>query len=72
MQATIRDILVTMFDPALVKPEWSVRTNATDGVYDKATYAPRLELAVGPFSVTRERKNADLSGIADLPHAKAM
>lgn len=62
-QAAIRDILATMFDPDLVKSEWSVRADATDDVYDKSSYAPRLDLAVGPFNVTKDRKGDDLGRI---------
>jgi hypothetical protein len=58
-QAEIRDILTTMFDSDLVKSEWSVRAEATDDVYDKLSYAPRLDLAVGPFNVTKGRKEDD-------------
>lgn len=62
-QAAIRDILATMFDPDLVKLEWSLRTEATDGVFDRSSYAPRLDLAVGPFNVTKDGKEDDLGRI---------
>jgi hypothetical protein len=59
-QAAIGCILATLIDPGLVKSEWSVRTDATDEVYDQSTYAPRLDLAVGPFNVSRDRRHADV------------
>ncbi|WP_454624849.1 hypothetical protein [Bradyrhizobium cenepequi] len=65
-QAEIRGILGTMFDPELVKSEWSVRAGATDDVYDRTSYAPRLDLAVGPFNLTQENKAADLARIAEF------
>jgi hypothetical protein len=64
-QTAVRDILATMFDPDLVKSEWSVRTDATDGVYDESSYAPRLDVAVGPFNVTNGRKECDLARIGE-------
>jgi hypothetical protein len=64
-QAAIRDALDYIFGPDLVKSEWSVRTDATDKVFDRSTYAPRLDVAVGPFNVTRDRKNDDLARIGE-------
>ena len=55
-QAALAEILVTMMEADHVKSEWSVRSDATDDVYDKASYAPRLDLAVGPFNVSSERE----------------
>jgi hypothetical protein len=63
-QATIKEALSRVFGDDLVKSEWSVRTNATDKVFDQSTYSPRLDIAVGPFNVTRDQKNDDLAGIA--------
>lgn len=54
-----------MFAPDLVKPEWSVRTQATDDVYYKSSHAPRLDLAVGPFNVTNGSKRDDLACIGE-------
>lgn len=62
-QSAIREALCRIFGPDLVKSEWSVRTDATDKVFDRSTYAPRLDIAVGPFNVTRERKDDDLASI---------
>src|SRR3981081_1527850 len=33
-------------------------------VYDALSYAPRLDLSVGPFNVTRERRDEDRALIA--------
>jgi hypothetical protein len=64
-QAAIKEALSRVFGEGLVKSEWSVRTDATDGVFDRSVYSPRLDIAVGPFNVTRDQKNNDLAGIAN-------
>jgi hypothetical protein len=40
--------------PGEVKKEWSVSAAATDAFMNRAIYAPRLDLAVGPFNTTLE------------------
>lgn len=55
-QAALAGILATIVDADRVQSEWSVRSGATDDVYDKASYAPRLDLAVGPFNVSSDRE----------------
>jgi hypothetical protein len=65
IQAVIRNKLGQIFSDDLVKSEWSVRTAATDKIFDKSTYSPRLDIAVGPFNVTRDRKNEDLAEIEE-------
>jgi hypothetical protein len=67
-QAAIRDALSGMFPRDMVRSEWSVRTDATDEIFDRSTYAPRLDVAVGPFNVTRDRKDDDLASIGDHQH----
>lgn len=62
-QAAIHEALCRLFGSELIKSEWSVRTDATDKVFDRTTYAPRLDIAVGPFNVTREQKEDDLASI---------
>jgi hypothetical protein len=50
-QQTVRVALQRHF--ADVRVEWSVVTNATDSMArDIARYAPRVDVAVGPFNVT--------------------
>ena len=68
IQAAIRGKLSQLFSDDLVKSEWSVRTAATDRVFDKSIYSPRLDIAVGPFNVTRDRKNDDLAAIGEHAH----
>jgi hypothetical protein len=68
IQATIKYKLSRIFGDDLVKSEWSVRTAATDKVFDKSTYSPRLDIAVGPFNVTRDRKSNDLAAIEEHAH----
>ncbi|MDF0579232.1 hypothetical protein [Bradyrhizobium yuanmingense] len=63
IQAAIAGALAALFPAELVKSEWSVRSDATDEVFGRGFYAPRLDLAVGPFNVTREYKDADLESI---------
>lgn len=68
IQTAIKNALSAVFPPDLVKSEWSVRTDATDDVFGRGFYAPRLDIAVGPFNVTRERKESDLARIERYGH----
>jgi hypothetical protein len=45
--------------PDSVVWEWSVRKGASDTFGDEATYAPRLDLAIGPFNTTFENRYED-------------
>lgn len=62
-QKTIRSALAAIFGADNVYSEWSVRHRAEDDVYDRQSYAPRLDLSVGPFNVTRIRRDVDRMAI---------
>jgi hypothetical protein len=57
-----------LFGPGLVRSEWSVRQGASDTFDDIASYAPRLDVAVGPFNVTRESRYEDADAIRNFEH----
>src|SRR5262245_18475674 len=61
IQSAVYQALAKFFDPQLIRQEWSVRKGAADTFGDAASYAPRLDVAVGPFNLTfRDRvKDAD-------------
>lgn len=58
-------LLKRVFDPSLVKTEWSVRNNATDvfASSNQSVYAPRLDVAVGPFNPTIVNIDEDVRAI---------
>jgi hypothetical protein len=68
IQAAIYEALRSSFDPALVVSEWSVRRGATDTFGDIGSYAPRLDVAVGPFNPTLERREEDADTIRNFDH----
>lgn len=43
--------------------EWSVRRGAEDTFGDKASYAPRLDVAIGPFNPTFQNRHNDAQAI---------
>jgi hypothetical protein len=59
IQAAIYRELQRRFDPDLVKSEWSARKLAADAFADPTTYAPRLDIAVGPFNLSFENRYRD-------------
>jgi hypothetical protein len=48
-------LLSEIFGTDLVRSEFSIGTGATDVFAGEKRYLPRLDLAVGPFNVSRER-----------------
>lgn len=48
--------------------EWSIRDRATDTFRDIDTYAPRLDIAVGPFNVTWNSRLDHARIIRDVDH----
>jgi hypothetical protein len=52
-QNLIRDALKKYFGDE-VKKEWSINTAATDAFKHKTVYAPRIDIAVGPFNTKIE------------------
>jgi hypothetical protein len=65
-QRRIHVSLTRIFGENAVKSEWSVRHGAADAFSDLALHAPRLDVAVGPFNVTRENALEDARQIASL------
>jgi hypothetical protein len=51
-QKTISTALRRIFDPSSVKTEWNTRAGASDAFCDTSIYAPRADIAVGPFNLT--------------------
>lgn len=48
--------------------EWSVRSDARDAFSDLAAYAPRLDIAVGPFNTSFENRHEDAYAIRAFDH----
>ena len=48
--------------------EWSVRCDAKDVFADLAAYAPRLDIAIGPFNTTFEHRHEDAYAIYAFDH----
>ena len=68
IQAAVYDALVDLFGPELVKYEWSIRTGAEDTFRDPTSYAPRLDIAVGPFNPTFRNREHDSNAIRNVRH----
>lgn len=68
IQAAIHRALTNLFDSGLVHSEWSIRKGATDTFNEVASYAPRLDIAVGPFNTSREGRDRDAAAIRGFRH----
>jgi hypothetical protein len=68
IQSAVHQALTNLFDPQLVKKEWSVRKGAADTFGDAASYAPRLDIAVGPFNMTLRNREQDAYAIRNFKH----
>jgi len=68
IQEDIRRALIELFGSELVHSEWSVRRGAADTFSDVASYAPRLDIAVGPFNTTHEGRQRDADAICSFEH----
>lgn len=69
IQSDICRELRKLFDPELVRPEWSVRRDATDAFHDhRVAYGPRLDIAIGPFNVSLENRQQDADKICRFNH----
>lgn len=64
-QIQVTQLLRRVFPSSLICPEWSVRTGANDTFTksNKSVYAPRLDIAVGPFNPTVENIGEDVRSI---------
>lgn len=56
-------LLKKAFGSDLVQQEWPIWKGASDDWAKKMTYAPRLDIAVGPFNLTSENKEHDIQKI---------
>lgn len=66
-QSHMENLLKQIFLAENVKREWSIWNGAEDGFRrTNTTYAPRLDIAVGPFNTTTENKHADTTAIRDF------
>jgi hypothetical protein len=68
IQEAIHRALADLFGADLVHSEWSVRKRAADTFREVASYAPRLDIAVGPFNTTREGRHRDADAICNFEH----
>lgn len=51
-----------------VKKEWCVSAGATDAFRNRAIYAPRVDIAVGPFNTTLDQLPANRHAIRQRAH----
>lgn len=66
-QKHIEVLLGRIFSAEMIKREWSIWDGARDGFRrTNTTYAPRLDIAVGPFNTTTENRHADMTAIRDF------
>ncbi len=49
------------FSPELVIPEWNVSKNSQDDFNNDEYYAPRVDIAIGPFNINRELEQNNLA-----------
>lgn len=68
IQAAICDALASLFEPGQVVPEWNMRKGATDAFQDAASYAPRLDVAIGPFNLSFQDREQDAERIRMFEH----
>ena len=64
-QKHIEEKLKKIFVPQDVKREWSIWENSKDAWKRRSAYAPRLDLALGPFNLTATNKDRDIEIIKD-------
>jgi len=62
-QDKLTKLLKAYFKNEFVYDEWDITKNAKDGVKDSLVYAPRLDIAVGPFNITTDNKDEDAYNI---------
>ncbi len=62
-QEHTKEILERLFSPELVEKEWSIWKDAKDRWRNRQSYAPRLDIAVGPFNLTSENRHRDTTAI---------
>ena len=68
IQAAICDALSHSFGPGQVVSEWNMRKGATDAFQDAASYAPRLDVAIGPFNLSFQNRERDAGRIRVFEH----
>jgi hypothetical protein len=68
IQAAICCALANSFEPGQVVSEWNIRKGATDAFQDAASYAPRLDVAIGPFNLSFQNREQDADRIRAYEH----
>jgi hypothetical protein len=69
VQDGIHQLLAQILGADLVAREWSARGGAEDAFADVMSYAPRLDIAVGPFNCTFKRRFDDAAVILETDHS---
>lgn len=56
-----------IFSKDLVIPEWNASKNSEDDFNNKEYYAPRVDIAIGPFNINREldENNTNFNSLVD-------
>lgn len=59
--------LENIFSKELVVPEWNASKDSADDFNNREYYAPRVDIAVGPFNINREleKNNTNFNGLVD-------
>ncbi len=66
-QKRMEELLKLIFPADSVKREWSIWNSARDDFRrTKKMYAPRLDIAVGPFNTSTENRHFDTTVIQNL------
>jgi hypothetical protein len=68
IQAAICAALANSFEAGQVVSEWNMRKRATDTFQDATSYAPRLDVAIGPFNLSFQNKERDAERIRTFKH----
>lgn len=62
VQQHIHELLIKIFAGS-AQNEWVSRKGAKDYLEDKNTYAPRPDIAIGPFNLTQDNRHSDIDKI---------
>jgi hypothetical protein len=68
IQAAICVALAKSFKAGQVVPEWNMRKGAEDTFRDALSYAPRLDIAIGPFNLSFQNRVEDAERIRTFEH----
>jgi hypothetical protein len=68
IQAAICAALADSFEAGQIVSEWNIRKDATDAFQDTGSYAPRLDVAIGPFNLSFQNREKHAVRIQTFDH----